>query len=136
MTADSSFFGIARPINKCLELAIFQKSPCEDIVYERLLTKSVLMELKDNELNLNDGRFVKFNRFEKYNREVKLGIKPHKFVEKIDWISEYTNHQWSITALPKPEMFSDNTWNGTFTMDCIFHFENKIDAGYFAIRWR
>ncbi len=144
MIADSPFFGLLRPVNKCLEIAIFEKcwSAREDAEnpverFERLTSRHIMMDLKNNELNLDGGRFRFFSKFEKYSREVVLDVRPYnpKFIEKINWIDEYVNHKWSMTVLPEEGTITPTNFE-TFAVYCIFHFENKIDAGYFALRWR
>lgn len=92
-----------------------------------------VMDIHESEKKLNAGRFKNFTRFAKYKYyEVNLrfvrGFTLMSLVEVIEWISEYVNAKWNITVVP--------TSTNLFDIDYIFSFENKIDCGHFALRWR
>ena len=133
-------FAMVRQTNKSLEV----------VVHDHSFTKTrVIMGLNDDELSLDDGRFKGFTRFQKYHYKTSVLIditnSTSLISEKIDWIYEFTNYKWSLSVIPEKlwvDIFSESKprvrprATGNYNLDFIFSFENKIDAGYFALRWR
>src|ERR1035437_3756549 len=130
-------FAMVRSINKNLEVVV------HDPTRNQIKTR-VFMNLEDNEIRLESGRFRSFARLTKYDNEISIMVRnidsSQTASEKIDWISKFTNHKWSLTVIPEKvppkSKYVEFFYGADYNLDFIFSFENKIDAGYFALRWR
>ena len=132
----SELFGLLRSVNKSLQLTVFEKRT-DDIP---AMSSQILLNLNNDELNLDNGRFKNFTRLKRYSYKTITPIIFWKnsmlffadfdrITERVNWIAETIRDSWSIQVIPYVD-------NNNLCMDCAFSFKNKTEGGHFALRWR
>lgn len=113
-------FGKAFPTSPFLMLRY------DDVDTNQYLSQTVLFVLDECEKNLNAGRFEHFSSKAFTNTAFSNTIQfavLKDMEDMITWIGENVQNKWS--------------WRyKSFPFNFEFSFENKIDASFFAFRWR
>ncbi len=94
------------------------------------LYSATLMRLDEIEQYLNAGRFRLYHGNHLSNMiasgHLIFSDPISQFETLVTWINENTDSKWSVRIVPHHV--------GKF--ECLFHFEDEVDAVHFALRWR